>query len=474
MRSATDSNEAVFVVGLVPCTSTMIIIGETTSRTGRVLAFWFVRFFVLQLAVESTAGVYPRGGISSSIWSRYFSDDPVTQASLLGVRLRRSGRLYSFVHKSVPEYFAACAMWADVMAVSAAVKLSAPRGPQRQLTVDKAADGSSAPLSSQHGDCILALNRIAVSNQPAVLAFMVDMLAGLPVERTDDGHDGALGGSTPSDSEQHHDGTVTYYDAVAGLEHITRMSAVRHDVDTASSNCASVLAQAGVILYNSQWDNVCLKNAVLSDAVMLSVSLRGANLSGSNLERVTADSSSFFGANLDGVTLGQYEMLEGHTGPVRGLAISSDGSTVASCGKDGKVWLWTLHNEGRTAAALDHSGSGGKVACVAFYPNGSALVSSCKQHGFLRVWTRMQRPGGPSSAANRGFEYQDGGMVPLDDDSASGSKLYALSLAVSAYEDTVTIAAGLSNGDLRLYRDDGRKKQVVAHIPRRYDVNSCS
>jgi hypothetical protein len=74
-----------------------------------------------QFAVECTMGVYLRGGVGNSPWARFFSDDAVTQASLQGTRLRRHGRLYSFTHKSIPEYFAARAMWQDVKAVAAEI-----------------------------------------------------------------------------------------------------------------------------------------------------------------------------------------------------------------------------------------------------------------------------------------------------------------------------------------------------------------
>ena len=82
---------------------------------------------VSQLAVESTVGVYIRGGAGSTVWARFFADDPVTRTSLHGCRLRCSGRMYSFVHKSVPEYFAACAMWADVLALAHAIKAATTR-----------------------------------------------------------------------------------------------------------------------------------------------------------------------------------------------------------------------------------------------------------------------------------------------------------------------------------------------------------
>ena len=72
-----------------------------------------------RLAVESTVGLYLRGGAAASDWARFFVDDSVTRASRDGCRLRRVGRAYTFVHKSVPEFLTGCAMWSDVLAVVA-------------------------------------------------------------------------------------------------------------------------------------------------------------------------------------------------------------------------------------------------------------------------------------------------------------------------------------------------------------------
>jgi hypothetical protein len=76
------------------------------------------------MAVESTAGVYTVGGVGTSPWSRFFATDPVTRTSLNGAPLRRSGRALSFIHKSIPEYFAACAMFDDVLRIAVAVALA--------------------------------------------------------------------------------------------------------------------------------------------------------------------------------------------------------------------------------------------------------------------------------------------------------------------------------------------------------------
>ena len=376
---------------------------------------------VVQLAVESTAGVYVCGGVGSSVWARFFADDPVTRASLQGSRLRRSGRLYSFVHKSIPEYFAACAMWADVIAVSTVIKslklaTSAPVALSAEVV-----DAVGSVLTSSSGadsECVNALNRIQLLSQPAVLSFMVDMLVRMPLVTSSGvgGQDGALT-------------ALTYGSAVAGLHAIVRSSVAIKGISTASANCGSVLAQSGVSLSGAQWSGVCLKGAVLSDAVLSSASLRGADLRNSRLERVAADSADLRGANLEGVSLGQYPMMLGHGAAVNGLVLSPDGKTLASCSDDSTVRLWDLGTSACVGVLEPEGGGTKEVSAIAFYPDGSALVSA-HDDSVLRTWDLTSRT--------------CVGTVLL-----GGYLCVAGSIAVSP--NGRVIAVGLRRDDLRVY-----------------------
>ena len=396
---------------------------------------------VVQLAVESTAGVYVRGGIGSSVWARFFADDPVTRASLQGSRLRRSGRLYSFVHKSIPEYFAACAMWADVITVSTMIKalksatLASVALPAEVLDAVGSVLESSAG-SANDSECVNALNRIQLSAQPAVLAFMVDMLVRLPLESGSSNI--GFGGMSGQDGAI----TVTYVDAVAGLHAIVRSSAARKGIGTASANCGSVLAQSGATLSGAQWDGVCLKGAVLSDAVLSSASLCGADLRSSRLERITADRADLRGANLEGASLGQYPMMLGHGGAINGLALSPGGKTLASCSDDGTVRLWDAATSAAVGVLEFEGGGVSKVIATAFYPDGSALVSS---HGdnILRVWELVSK----SCVAT----------IPL------GVRATPLSVTVSP--SGRALAVGLQGAELRVY--DTLTQQMVVDFPSR-------
>ena len=74
--------------------------------------------------------------------------------------------------------------------------------------------------------------------------------------------------------------------------------------------------------------------------------------------------------------------LNAHRGWVRAVAVSPDGRTLASCGNDNLVKLWSLP-EGRLTRALE--GHRWHVYNVAFHPGGEFLVSA-DLRGNLKQW----------------------------------------------------------------------------------------
>ena len=83
------------------------------------------------------------------------------------------------------------------------------------------------------------------------------------------------------------------------------------------------------------------------------------------------------------------EFLEGHRAPIVGLAVSADGSTLASASWDSTVRLWPLHS-GAKRVLEGHSQN---VNGVAFGPDGKSLVSV----GYdltLRIWPLPDWPAG--------------------------------------------------------------------------------
>ncbi|MCG6883492.1 MAG: c-type cytochrome [Silicimonas sp.] len=78
----------------------------------------------------------------------------------------------------------------------------------------------------------------------------------------------------------------------------------------------------------------------------------------------------------------QTARLEGHKGQVAGLAVSPDGSVLASASWDGSVGLWSLPG-GKPIALM--TGHGGVVNDVAFSADGTQLYSASAD-GTIRVW----------------------------------------------------------------------------------------
>ena len=81
------------------------------------------------------------------------------------------------------------------------------------------------------------------------------------------------------------------------------------------------------------------------------------------------------------------EILEGHRGPIVGLAVSPDGSTLASASWDSTVRLWPL----RSGAKRVLQGHSQNVNGVAFTPDGKSLVS-VSYDLTLRIWPLHDAP----------------------------------------------------------------------------------
>jgi WD40 repeat protein len=78
--------------------------------------------------------------------------------------------------------------------------------------------------------------------------------------------------------------------------------------------------------------------------------------------------------------------LSGHVGAVLTVAFAGDGARLASGGEDGTVFLWSLGKKKalKTAKPLDLKGHGGPVRSVLFID--SKTIASASQDGTVRLW----------------------------------------------------------------------------------------
>lgn len=74
--------------------------------------------------------------------------------------------------------------------------------------------------------------------------------------------------------------------------------------------------------------------------------------------------------------------VEAHDGWIRAVAVSPDGQTIASCGNDHLVKLWSL-SDGRLIRTF--TGHASHVYHVVFHPNGKQLAS-CDLKGMVKIW----------------------------------------------------------------------------------------
>ena len=321
-------------------------------------------------------------------------------------------RTYSFAHKSLPEFLAARCLWQDITVITARLT-PLLRGERGDIGYDSDAStplaaAALSSLATAHVDALTAatlavvasqewaLSRLVLGNQPAVISFLIDML------QRNASAAAAENSSSAGGADSGGDNAITLLNVVTAMYAIVRASghatsagygkdtAIYTRIAVASSNCASVLVQAGVPLSGGVLTNALLRGALLSDGVMLDTVLCGADLRDARLERVIADGADLTGADQRGVRfvadveVSQRQTLttDGHSAAVGCVTIAPDGRTAASGGADGLVILWDLTASSRPQRCHGHDGG---VVDVCFGPDGRRIVSRGSD-GTLRLW----------------------------------------------------------------------------------------
>uniref|UniRef100_UPI0035944F01 nSTAND1 domain-containing NTPase n=1 Tax=Nostoc sp. TaxID=1180 RepID=UPI0035944F01 len=140
--------------------------------------------------------------------------------------------------------------------------------------------------------------------------------------------------------------------------------------------------------------------------------------------------------NLQGHSL--VEPFRGHKGEVRSVAISKDGQTIVSGGSDGTVRLWNLQGHPLAEPFCGHNGN---VWSVGISTDGQTIVSGGGD-GTVRLWNLQGHPL----------------AEPFD-----GHENYVMSVAIST--DGQTIVSGDGDGTVRLWNLQGHPlaKPFSAH-----------
>ena len=133
------------------------------------------------------------------------------------------------------------------------------------------------------------------------------------------------------------------------------------------------------------------------------------------------------------------EPFSGNGAGVSSVAFAPDGKTLASGGSDGAVRLWNVGTRQRLGEPLTGHGYGNRVSSVAFAPDGRTLASGGSD-GAVRFWNVATRQpiGEP--------------LTGSADQAVGGSHfLYASETSVAFAADGRTLAAGGSDGTVRLW-----------------------
>lgn len=156
------------------------------------------------------------------------------------------------------------------------------------------------------------------------------------------------------------------------------------ELGQASANAATVLNALDFPLSHCQWQGVQLAGADLSDAALTGTDLSGANLHGATLSRVQFICTNLSGTDLRGARFGEYPRIEGLEEKVEALAHHPRLPQLAVA--QGSDILLLDRDTGNLLGRL--SGHEGGVTSVFYSPDGLRVVSGSKDNT-VRIWDAM-------------------------------------------------------------------------------------
>ncbi len=151
--------------------------------------------------------------------------------------------------------------------------------------------------------------------------------------------------------------------------------------------------------------------------------------------------------------------LDAHRGWVRALAVSPDGQTLASCGNDHLVKLWSIA-DGKLVRELP--GHDCHVYNVAFHPDGTHLVSAdLKGNVKVRSWER-ERPAERELDAKILHKYDGGFLADIGGVRGMAFSSDGSLLACAGITNVSNAFAGVGNPLIVLFDfKSGKQKQLL-------------
>jgi WD40 repeat protein len=154
---------------------------------------------------------------------------------------------------------------------------------------------------------------------------------------------------------------------------------------------------------------------------------------------------------------GPERVVEAHDGWVRAVAVSPDGKTVASCGNDHLVKLWSV-TDGRLDRVL--AGHESHVYNVAFHPKEGRLVS-CDLKGIVKDWNLATGNVVRELDAKALHKYDTGFRADIGGARGMAFSADGSSLACTGITNVSNAFAGVGNPLVILFDwKDGKAKQL--------------
>jgi WD40 repeat protein len=238
-----------------------------------------------------------------------------------------------------------------------------------------------------------------------------------------------------------YDRTVRIWDTVTGeelsppLRHLREAVGCAFSPDKEGTRIVSTTADGTIAIWSSTGSKLKQWRAHTKSAFTCRFSLDGKS--------IFSCSEDWTLKRWDAETCKLIRGFEGHEAPVWTFALSNDGSRLVSGSQDGSVIVWDVATGRQLAKLTGHSDD---VWGVAFYPDGKRVVSASWDMA-LRIWdiagltSAYEAQDHAASAEPAGAELPAGG----------GAALGGPVLSCNFSPDGRRIAAGLSNGNVRLW-----------------------